>query len=148
MRTIERLLDQLNRAYGGPAWHGPAFRELLEGVSDAQANAHPIDGGHSILELVVHVGVWLDAVSERLAGSPRDLTSEEDWSDVTRTSFAAAADELDRAQSRLCDAVARTRPDELDHLVIAKNYTKYVMIHGAIQHMAYHGGQIAILRKL
>lgn len=148
MRAIERLLDQLNRTYGGPAWHGPALRELLEGITEEQAKAHPIEDGHSILELVVHIGVWLDAASERLAGTPRELTTAEDWADVTRTSFAKALDELDRAQSRLCDAVARTRPDELDHLVAGKDYTKYVMIHGAIQHMTYHGGQIALLRKL
>src|SRR5947208_2777055 len=55
MRPTERLLDQLNRAYGGEAWHGPALRNLLDGVSEAQAKARPIRDGHSILELVVHI---------------------------------------------------------------------------------------------
>src|SRR5205823_2444016 len=74
VRAIERLLDQLNRAYGGEAWHGPALRELLEDVTEEEATAHPIAGVHSIIELVAHIGVTMDLVSTRLAGTPRELT--------------------------------------------------------------------------
>lgn len=147
MRAIERLLEQLNAAYGGPAWHGPALRELLDGVSEEQAKAHPLKGAHSILEIVVHVGTWMDAAAERLAGSERELTTEEDWSDITRTSWPAALEELDRAESRLCDAVARLRPEQLDQKVPGRKYTNYVLVHGAIQHNLYHAGQIALLKK-
>src|SRR4051812_27006013 len=102
MRPIERILDQLNAAYGGEAWHGPALRQLLEDVTGEEAQTHPIGGLHSILEIVVHIRAWMDVVSERLAGTPRELTTEEDWSDVTRTSWAAALEELDHAESRVC----------------------------------------------
>jgi uncharacterized damage-inducible protein DinB len=147
MRPIERLLDQLNRAYGGEAWHGPALRELLEDVTEDEAKAHPIKGLHSILELVVHVTATMDMASSRLAGTPRELTTEEDWSDVTRTSWGAALEELDHAESRVCDAVARLTPEDLDRIVVGKTYTTYVMVHGVIQHNLYHAGQIAILKK-
>jgi uncharacterized damage-inducible protein DinB len=147
MRAIERLLDQLNRAYGGEAWHGPALRQLLEDVTEEQARAHPVAGGHSIAELVAHIRATMDMVSERLAGTPRELTTEEDWSDATRTSWPAALEELDHAESRICDAVARLTPDDLDCIVPGKNYTTYVMVHGVIQHNLYHAGQIAILKK-
>src|SRR5213593_2121517 len=148
MRPIERLLDQLNRAYGGEAWHGPALRELLEDVTEEEAKAHLIAGVHSILELVVHVIATMDMVSTRLAGSPRELTTEEDWSDVTRTSWPAALEELDHAESRVADAVARLTPEDLDRIVVGKDYTTYVMVHGVVQHNLYHAGQIAILKKV
>src|SRR5205823_5375078 len=147
MRAIERLLDQLNRAYGGEAWHGPALRQLLEDIGEEEAKAHPIAGAHSIMELVAHVKATMDLVSERLAGTPRELTTEEDWSDVTRTSWAAALEELDHAESRVCDAVARLTPDDLDRVVVGKSYTTCVMVHGVIQHNLYHAGQIALLKK-
>jgi len=147
MRAIERLLEQLNAAYGGPAWHGPSLRELLEGVTEEQARARPIAGAHSIFELAVHVRAWMDAVAERLAGSERELTTEEDWSDVTRT-WSAALEELDHAESRVCDAVARLRADELDKPVPGKNYSAYTLVHGVIQHNLYHAGQIALLKKM
>jgi uncharacterized damage-inducible protein DinB len=147
MRAIERLLEQLNAAYGGPAWHGPSLRELLEGVSEEQARARPIANAHTILELVVHIRAWMDAVSERLAGSERELTTEEDWSDVTRTSWPAVLEELDNAESRVCDAVARLRAEDLDKPVPGKTYSVYVLVHGLVQHNLYHAGQIAMLKK-
>ena len=147
MRAIERLLDQLNRGFGGEAWHGPALRELLEDVTEEEAKAHPVAGIHSILELVAHVTATMDLVSTRLAGTARELTTEEDWSDVTRTSWAAALEELDHAESRVCDAVARLTPEDLDRTVVGRNYSVYVMVHGVVQHNLYHAGQIAILKN-
>ena len=37
MTEIERILDQLQRAYEGNAWHGPSVREVLTGITAAQA---------------------------------------------------------------------------------------------------------------
>jgi len=148
MRAIERLLEQLNAAYGGPAWHGPALRELLDGVSEEQARARPIANAHSILEIAVHVRTWMDVVAERLAGSPRELTAEEDWSEVARTSWPVVVEELDHAESRVCDAVARLRPEDLDTPVAGKDYSVYTLVHGVIQHNLYHAGQIALIRTI
>jgi len=147
MRAIERLLEQLNATYGGPAWHGPALREVLENVTEEQARARPIASAHSILEIVVHVRAWMDAGSERLAGSERELTTEEDWPDVAQTSWPAVLEELDHAESRVCDAVARLRPEDLDRRATGKRYSNYALVHGVIQHNLYHAGQIAILKK-
>ncbi len=147
MRPIERILDQLNAAYGGEAWHGPGLRQLLEDVSEDDARAEAVAGAHSIFEIVAHVGAWMDVVSERLAGTPRELTTEEDWRDITSMPWAEALEELDRAQSRVCDAVARLTTDDLDRTVAGKNYSTYVLVHGVIQHNLYHAGQIALLKK-
>ncbi len=147
MRAIERLLDQLNRAWGGPSWTGVAIRPLLDDVTDAQARAHPLPNVHSIIELVAHMSVWMDAVSIRLTGIAKELTSEEDWQDVTQLPWAAAVEEMENAESRLSDAVARLSVDDLDRIVAGRDYTTYVMVHGVIQHNLYHAGQIAILKK-
>src|SRR5258707_14674815 len=147
MRPTERLLDQLNRAYGGEAWHGPALRNLLDGVSETQAKARPIRDGHSILELVVHVGTWLDVVGRRVAGEDIDGTAIPDWADVTTMPWQRALEELERAEGRLCDAVARLESEDLDKNVPGEKRSLYGEIMGALQHNVYHTGQIAILKK-
>src|SRR5262249_61320142 len=111
------------------------------------ANPHPSTVIITMNEIVAHVRATMDMVYERRAGTPRELTAEEDWADVTRTSWAAALEELDRAESRVCDAVARLTPEDLDRTVIGKNYSTYVMVHGVVQHNLYHAGQIATLRN-
>ena len=148
MRAIERILDQLNRAWGGPSWTGVDIRPLLDDVTDAQARAHPLPDVHSIIELVTHMSATMDLVTYRLAGNPKELTSEEDWRDVTQLPWADAVGEIENAESRLSDAVARLSVEDLDRIVAGREYTIYVMVHGVIQHNLYHAGQIAVLKKI
>src|SRR5213595_601700 len=147
MRPTERLLDQLNRAFGGEAWHGPALRNLLDGVTETQAKARPIRDGHSILELVVHIGTWIDVVAKRVGGQVVDSNSVPDWADVTQTTWKRAVEELERAESRLADAVARLSSEDLDKPVPGEKRSIYSEIMGALQHNVYHAGQIALLKK-
>ena len=147
MRPTERLLEQLNKAFGGEAWYGPALRDLLDGVTETHANARPVAGGHTILELVVHIRTWMDVVAHRIAATDAVLTTVEDWSDLAGTSWAATIEELEHAQSRLVDAVARLSTERLDEKVRGKNHKIYDEVVGVIEHNVYHAGQIALLRR-
>ncbi len=82
MSERERIADQLRRAMEGDAWHGPALRELLKGVSSEMAATTPIAGAHSIWEVILHIAAWTEAVRRRLQGDPARLTPEEDWPTV------------------------------------------------------------------
>src|SRR5690348_2066639 len=81
MSEIVRILDQLQRAYEGNAWHGPSVREVLSGVTAAQAAARPLANAHTIWELVHHIAVWEGVVRRRLEGDRREIniSSPEDW---------------------------------------------------------------------
>jgi uncharacterized damage-inducible protein DinB len=147
MRPTERLLDQLNRAYGGEAWHGPSLRNLLDGVTQSQATARPIRDGHTIHELVAHVATWMDAVARRVGGEVVDSGSVDDWPDVTKVSWAASVENLDRAESRLCDAIARLGADDLEKPLAGQKRSVYSEVMGILQHNVYHAGQIGILKK-
>jgi uncharacterized damage-inducible protein DinB len=147
MRPTERLLDQLNRAFGGEAWHGPALRNLLDGVTERQAQAHPIEAGHSILELILHIATWNEVVAKRVGGVEVRSETVDDWTDVSKFSWKQAIDRLEQAQSRLSDAVARLSSEELEQPAAGSKSSKFTQIAGALQHMAYHAGQIALLKK-
>src|SRR5262249_38103582 len=79
MTEVERILDQLRRSHQGEAWHGPSLRELLEGVTAAQA-ARKTSEAHSIWEIVFHITAWERVGVARLKGELiEDLPAEEDW---------------------------------------------------------------------
>jgi len=120
---------------------------LLDGVTETQAKARPIRDGHSILELVVHIETWIDVVARRVGGQVVDANSVPDWADVTKTTWKGAVEELERAESRLSDAVARLSSEDLDKPVPGEKRSIYSEIMGALQHNVYHAGQIAILKK-
>jgi uncharacterized damage-inducible protein DinB len=147
MRPIEQFIDQLNGIFDGEGAHGATLRRVLDGVSDEQARRR-IGSAHSILELVVHAGTWMDVVAGRLRGEAIDATTVEDWSDTTLRSWPATIEELEHAQSRLLDAVARTSPEALDRKIAGKDYTARAALETLICHNVYHTGQIALLKRM
>src|SRR5438105_14630403 len=68
MTEIERILDQLKRAYEGSGWYGSSVREVLSGVTAEQAQARPFAKAHSIWELTHHIAVWESTARRRLSG--------------------------------------------------------------------------------
>ena len=150
MTEIERIVDQLNRAFVGEAWHGPAVIEILEGVTAQQAVAHPLAGGHSIWELTLHLAAWMRAVLRRLHGDPAQLTDAENFPAVTDSGERAweeARESVKQAHKELSNAMLLLDDSRLDQPIIEGMSSIYVTLHGVIQHSLYHAGQIAILKK-
>jgi uncharacterized damage-inducible protein DinB len=151
MSETRRIADQLKRAFEGPAWHGPALREVLDGVEAGAAAARPIASAHTIWEIVLHVTAWEDAARRRLAGSRVELSDEQDWPAVTDssdTAWRAALERLASGNHALRDAIARFDDGWLDTVPPARQpVTAYMLMHGVIQHDLYHAGQIALLKK-
>jgi uncharacterized damage-inducible protein DinB len=150
-REIERLREQLRRAFDGGAWHGPAVLELLDGVTFEQAYAHPVAGAHSIWELVLHLGAAYRLVLRRLRGDGAPLTPEEDWPAVpapTAEHWTATVDALRALNGEARDAVGTLDAERLDRpLVDEAPATAHVQFIGLTQHDLYHAGQIAILKR-
>lgn len=147
---INRIVDQMDRAMNGEAWHGPHLEELLSDVSAQQAAAHPVAGAHSIWELVNHIGSWNEILAQRASGKAVGVTEEQDWPPVTDTSaesWKRALDQMRASRARLRGAVEKLNDAKLDDIAPGKDHSLYVMLHGGVQHDLYHAGQIAVLKK-
>jgi uncharacterized damage-inducible protein DinB len=132
-------------------WHGSALADLIGDVTPQQAAEHAIHGAHSIWELVLHATAWTEIARERLVGSPLgDPTPEEDWPPVRDTSadaWRSAVERLKEAHRELAAEVAKLDDSQLIGRVPGKDHSVLTMLHGIIEHDAYHGGQIAILKR-
>jgi len=153
MREIDRIVDQMDRAFSGDAWHGPSLMGLLDDLSAEDASKHVVYGAHSIWELVHHMGAWNSIAQHRLQGETVEVTAERDWPPVWEVSEAAwkrALENLAESHARLRSVVAGLRDEQLD-LVDQKtsgpDTSRYVVLHGIVQHDLYHAGQIAVLKK-
>jgi len=147
----ENIVDQLERAFEGDAWHGSSMSEILGDISSEVAAAHPLPGAHSIWEIVVHTTVWQRTVRERLQGKPiAELPDHEDWPPITDTSCDAweeALRDLRAEYEALREEALQWRDRNLGDTCEGQRYTVYQMLHGVIQHDLYHAGQIAVLKK-
>jgi uncharacterized damage-inducible protein DinB len=150
MTEIERIADQLSRGFDGEAWHGDPLMKILEGITATQAAAHPINGAHSIWEIVNHIRAWRSAVPIRLTGQPKELHGSEDWPSVTDSTDAAwrnCISDLRERHEAFMSAVRAFPESRLSDNAPNRDHSFYVLLHGMVQHDLYHAGQIAILKK-
>jgi uncharacterized damage-inducible protein DinB len=151
---VDRIVDQLDRALDGPAWHGPSIMRALHGVGATEAAARPVADRHSIWELVGHLSAWTREVIGRLEGRrPRDLPPDENFpaaAEVDEAHWRRAVADLRAAHGELRRLVEDLPPERLDEALPdpdGEPWTVYATLHGLIQHDLYHAGQIALLRR-
>ena len=158
MPEADRLIDQFRRAHDGDPWHGSPVKAILDGVTAEQAARKPANGAHSIWALVLHMTGWRNEVAARATGKPAGEPAAGDYPEVgdpTPARWKAALAALDASHANLVEVV-RGMSDE--HLLKPTNDPRsrplgtgvsyYELLHGIVQHDAYHAGQIAILKKV
>jgi len=152
-----RLIDQLKRAHDGDPWHGSPVTTILEGVTHEQAARQPPNGAHSIWALVLHMTGWRNEVARRATGEPAGEPAAGDYPDVgepTASRWKAALAAFDASHHHLANVVRGLSDDQLlaatndpRNRPLGTGCSYYDLLHGIVQHDAYHAGQIAILKK-
>lgn len=150
MTSGEFLSDELRRAVRGEAWHGPSIQELIAPLSAEEAMQRPIPAAHNIWELVVHITSWANIALRRINGGQVEPREGEDWPEVhefAEARWSEAREALAESYERLSEVVLGMTDSELAANAPKSTRSIAGMVSGVAQHAAYHGGQIAILRK-
>ena len=157
MTETERIVDELERAVKGDPWHGSPLASVVSAIPADIAAQHPIEGAHSIWELVLHLTGWAREVARRVGGSPAGVPPEGDWPPVGQIDdqhWATAREALMAAHLDLIEAVRVLPEGRIDTVVgggrdapLGSGVSFYVTLHGLAQHDAYHAGQISLLKK-
>jgi uncharacterized damage-inducible protein DinB len=157
MGELERISNELRLAYQGDAWHGPSVRAALEGVDARMATTRLAPSAHTICELLLHMTAWTREVARRLklgiaqepeAGDwpPGHPASDDEWKAIV-AAFEAANEEALDAIAHLNETVLDERIGDARDPALGSGVTRYVTLHGLVQHHAYHTGQISLLKK-
>ena len=156
MTEITNIIDELQREHSGEPWHGSPLRQILKGITAADAAARPVPNGHSIWELVLHMTGWKNEVAKRLSGATASDPEGGDWPAVGETTDEAwrkALAGLERAHTELVAGIRRfpeaklAEPHSDPRAPGGKGVSYYVLLHGIVQHDVYHAGQIALLKR-
>jgi uncharacterized damage-inducible protein DinB len=134
--------------YEGPAWLGSALKSILSEITQNRAARRPIGNAHTIWELTLHIAAWMRIARERLAATQtRDPTEDENWPAMAG-SWQDALAMLEREERQL-EAAMSSFPDERlnEPAPATEPQTFYELLHGVVQHTAYHAGQIVLLMK-
>jgi uncharacterized damage-inducible protein DinB len=150
MSQIQILVDELRRAFYGEAWHGPALMEILDGIDAKTAAARPIPAAHNAWELVLHLTAWEGVIVQRLQGKKATVSDADNFphiSDSSEQTWQEAVANLRRTHEELIKTVSSLPESKLQEIVPGKDYDARFMLFGAVEHTAYHGGQIALLKR-
>lgn len=164
------LLRAVREAHAGGAWHGPALAEALALFDADDAAARPIPGAHTAWEIALHAAAWTGEVARRLApGAVAGLPAPGDWPpmpDVRDAAAWSAARATADAALDACLAAAAAHladPARLDHAVprpadeapdgatpsdaLGARHDVAGTLAGLAAHLAYHAGQLTLLRR-
>jgi uncharacterized damage-inducible protein DinB len=150
MKHNEALERRLAEMFDGHAWHGAPVLATLRDLTPAQAAAVPVAGANSIWALALHMDTWQRVVARRLAGDDSPVGDAENFPVVPPPSLAAWRTTLARlaeSDAAIRAAVIASEPARLDPTADGFDENLYRNVLGAISHLAWHAGQIAILRR-
>ena len=146
------IIAELNEIYRGPAWHGPALLEALDGIDAEKAAANPVPGRNSIWDLVLHLTHGRHLLIERLTETTFDFprSIREPWWPVPsperiETAWRRDLQLLDDYHLRLVDAVISASEAQLARIPDGADQPVARQLLGMAIHDAYHAGQIRLL---
>ena len=157
MEELERIARLFRESLAGNPWHGPSLGTVLEGIDADAAARCPPERSHSIWEIVLHLTGWTREVANRLEGKVPESPARGDWpgpGPVDDAGWIAARADLFSAHEELIAALAGFPASRLSERIggardapLGTGVTYREMILGALQHDAYHAGQISLLKK-
>lgn len=156
--VIGKLITELEKAVNGDPWYGASLKKILSDVSCEQAVIKHTENIHSIAEITHHVCGWIEEVLSRIEGNEskdpargdwkeiNDL-NEAEWNDLKYSLFTAHSNLISRVKifpfTKFEEHVGKEKIKELGTGISYRE-----MLVGLMEHNIYHGGQIALLKKL
>lgn len=157
LTEVARISAELRRMYEGPAWHGPSVLESITELTAEQADARVAANTHTIYEITHHIAAWIGEVRARLLGKPSGEPADGDWppadTRVGDSEWQLVRDRLETRHADLLVTLSSFDAARLGERVDAPREgpqgvaTYYILLHGLVQHNAYHAGQIMLLRR-
>lgn len=151
MNFSSRIAKHLRDVHFGGNWTSVNLKETLKDVSwqEATTEVHSLN---TIAALVFHINYYIDAVSKVLQGeslTAKDkysfdvppIQSQDDWENLLSKTWSDA--------ENFAFLIEQLPDSKLDETFVDEKYGRYYRnLHGIIEHVHYHLGQIILIKKL
>ena len=151
MNFTKQIAKHFRDVHFGGNWTSSNLKETLEGVTWQQA-ATKVYSLNSIAALVYHMNYYVSAVLKVLQGAPLDasdkysfnhpaILSQEDWDALLNKTWTDA--------ENFASLLELLPEAKLGEIFADEKYGNYYRnIHGIIEHIHYHLGQIVLIKKI
>ena len=153
--AINILIDRQRALIGAKDyWSGKTYRDMIDGLSSAEAFSRPHPSMHTVAELISHVVEWRKDTIRKILGdrpNPLRMGAKEDWipnGELRERGWEALKGEFYGSAEQLCELLQ----DKDDHFLRESpkglDETYHFLLDGLVNHDIYHLGQIGISLKL
>lgn len=151
MKIIQQTAKQFRAVHFGGNWTSVNLKAVLSDVTWTEATTQ-LDDFNSIAALTFHTTYYVRALREALEGRPLnakdewsfqcpEITSDEIWKRMQEKAWNDAEKAASLIEKLSIEALEADFTDQ-------KYGSYYQNIHGIIEHLHYHLGQIIILKRL
>lgn len=151
MKTAALIAQHIIETFEGGNWTDVNFRDTLRDISYRDAGVVTKASCNTIAAIVYHSAFYNTLVRRRLEGTAgnehdrdsfkvTEIKNENDWQQLKNECFQSAHD--------LAAAVLKLSDDILDTPIGETDVTYYKTLHGVVEHLHYHLGQIVFLKRL
>jgi uncharacterized damage-inducible protein DinB len=152
--NVYGYLNQFEQIFDGKPWIDETLIKKLHDVTPENSVNQPIDGLHTIQEIVLHIIYWRKLFIKRLKGdflSKIVMNSSDDWiskNELNSAEWGNTLYELETTQLDIIEILKAKEDNFLDSKVGNTGYNIQYLIEGMIHHDLYHLGQIGIVKKI
>ena len=150
MQLTAQIAKHLRDVHFGGNWTSVNLKDTLENITWQQATTK-FQSFNTIATLVYHMHYYIAAVAGVLRSEPltaKDqysfnhppITSQEDWNELLNRTWKDAED--------FASLIEQLPDSKLSETFVDEKYGNYYRnLHGIIEHLHYHLGQIVIMKK-
>lgn len=151
MKLTEQIANRMREVYFGENWIGANMKDQLADLTWQQA-VTKFHSFNTIAALVYHTNYYICAVTKVLQGGPLDshdkysfdvpeIKSRNDWETLVEKTFSDA-----NTFAELIEKLPDTKL--FDDFWENKYGNYYKNLHGIIEHIHYHLGQVVLIKKM
>lgn len=147
MKLTEAIAQHFYEVNHGDNWTDACVKNIISGISYEQA-VKKVGDANTIGLLLYHMDFYNMVVYDRLVGNTRkfqheeslsaDIKNEADWQKLQQTYFANV-DKIHKAILAFDESLLFEQKT---------SNTPYKNLHGIVEHIHYHLGQISLLKKI
>ncbi|SDG02496.1 DinB family protein [Chitinophaga filiformis] len=151
MNILTQIYTHLLDTLEGENWTDVNVMDSLKDITVQEATLKTKASPNTIASLVNHLIYWNRVMIQRINGikvnipdingfDVPSLTSEVEWTNLKN--------ELVTSTHDLANAIKKVDESRLEEPILPDHSSTYKSLHGMVEHLHYHLGQIVILKKL
>ncbi|MFI5093472.1 MAG: DinB family protein [Candidatus Acidiferrum sp.] len=148
MTPTQQLADSYRAATLKVAWYGPSLAELIAKTSAEFATMSPLPNAHSISTLLQHLLLWNERIRLTSATHPMPKwEADKEWAEPD-IPWSELVPRWNQSRDQLEDCIRKFPVEDLPKQVPGRDYPYEFLFRGAVEHVIYHSGQIAMVLSI